>query len=134
MNTVVTMKVLSGFAAAFLLGGVLALSVRPQAQESDERDQQDDNTVPEGEERARDSSQRRIRTDVVTRQSVNRREMIGIEAMFEPQHEGQYAKGGPGGGQSIHGGRRLAGRWEIARRSNNAQVPTAGQAQTPSDP
>ena len=40
MNTVVTIKVLSGFAAAFLLGGVLALSVRPQAQEGDERDQQ----------------------------------------------------------------------------------------------
>ena len=38
--TTVMMKLLPGFGAAFLLAGALALSVRPQAQESEEREQQ----------------------------------------------------------------------------------------------
>ncbi len=36
----VTMKVLSGFGAAFLLVGALALTLRPQAQEADEEHEQ----------------------------------------------------------------------------------------------
>jgi hypothetical protein len=40
MNGAVTMKLISGFGAAFLVAGALALSVRPQAQENDDRDQQ----------------------------------------------------------------------------------------------
>ena len=45
----------------------------------------------------------RIGPTVVAGQAVYGRQVIGVESVLHPENEGQKSKGGPIGGQGVHG-------------------------------
>jgi len=59
--------------------------------------------VAQRKQAAGGARQPRVGAGVAAGQAVDRRQVIGIEAMPRPEHKGQKAKRGPGGGKLIHG-------------------------------